>query len=302
MSSDAGLCRTCWTWNIAGELVCKRCGTAMAFVPEEIAAELYQERERKTARKERFYKSLPVVLPVLLALIVFGGFRLVNAVARELGPVPGYDLPSGFRVNLVEPFKNRPLRFDPCTTQHYVINPTNAPPSAVKDVRGAVRRLEEATGMKFVYDGISHEPGHWERPLVDEQRYGERWAPILIAWVPYDQLFFPDDYTYAAALPAWATNSDGDLVTVGGTILVNASRTQRPGFGTGWTWGHVLMHEWGHIVGLGHIDDEQQVMHQWAKPDDGKWGDGDLIGLRAMGRRGGCQNQPQVEDYEEPLE
>jgi hypothetical protein len=198
----------------------------------------------------------------------------------------------------MEPFTSRPLRFDPCTKQHYVINPNGAPDGGIKDVHGSVRRLEEATGMDFVYDGISHEPGHWDRALVDEQRYGKRWSPILVTWVPYDLLFFPDDWTYAAAQPRWTTNSNDELVTVSGTILLNGSRTQRPGFGQGWTWGHVLMHEWGHIVGLGHISDPQQVMHEWAKPDDGKWGDGDLVGLRAMGKGGGCQTQPNVEDHE----
>jgi hypothetical protein len=278
--------------------VCKRCSTALSFVPEEVAQEIYETRERKNARRQGFVKTLPVLVPMLLAVIGFSGFHLVKAVAREVGPIEGPESPKGFKVLAMETLTSRPLRFDPCTKQHYVINPNGAPDGGIKDVHGAVRRIEEASGIDFVYDGLSHEPGHWDRALVDEQRYGKRWSPVLVTWVPYDLIFFPDDWTYAAAQPLWTRNSEDQLVTVSGTILLNGSRTQRSGFDTGWTWGHVLMHEWGHVLGLGHVSDPQQVMHKWHKPDDGKWGDGDLIGLQAMGRKAGCQTQPKVEDYD----
>jgi hypothetical protein len=52
-----------------------------------------------------------------------------------------------------------PVRWNPCEPVHYVINPTNATPTGVADVREAFRRLAEVTGMTYVEDGTTDEVG-----------------------------------------------------------------------------------------------------------------------------------------------
>ena len=43
-----------------------------------------------------------------------------------------------------------------------------------------------------------------------------------------------------------------------------------------------MLHELAHVVGLGHVDDPEQVMHDTVLGKAAS-GDGDLRGLRAVG-------------------
>ncbi|MBI3649388.1 MAG: matrixin family metalloprotease, partial [Actinobacteria bacterium] len=63
------------------------------------------------------------------------------------------------------------------------------------------------------------------------------------------------------------------------------------GFDSRYSDGLVLMHELGHIVGLDHVKDPNEVMFEsrvlpGAAVDD--WGPGDLEGLHLLGRDAGC--------------
>ncbi|MGH9164372.1 MAG: hypothetical protein ACRDZW_02520, partial [Acidimicrobiales bacterium] len=51
----------------------------------------------------------------------------------------------------------RPIRWNPCESIHYVINPASAPPTGVADVREGFSRIAAATGMTFVDDGLTDE-------------------------------------------------------------------------------------------------------------------------------------------------
>ncbi len=57
---------------------------------------------------------------------------------------------------------------------------------------------------------------------------------------------------------------DGDEVLTWrrGTVVINSSfNWLTPGFGSGTTLGKLLMHELGHVVGLGHAEGRPQVMY-----------------------------------------
>ena len=88
--------------------------------------------------------------------------------------------------------------------------------------------------------------------------------------------------------PSWVYRS--------GSIVVNARYPMATGFASRDTLGPTLMHEWGHVLGLGHVADGGELM--WSPDVQGAdpfpaamqsdWGEGDLVGLRELGRSAGC--------------
>ncbi len=197
----------------------------------------------------------------------------------------------------------RPVRFPACEPVHYVLNDALAPPGAVEDVHAAVDRLAEATGLRFVYDGPTDERLDAERPAYQPERYGERWAPILIGWSALGTGAGPD-----AAGDDIVVAGRGDPIRVGdslvsGILELNADvildrETQERlpgGFGEGITRGRVLLHELGHVMGLGHVSSRAQLMYPELAEhtsSTAKFGVGDRVGLRLVGREAGCLEPP----------
>jgi hypothetical protein len=186
-----------------------------------------------------------------------------------------------------------PVRFNPCEPIHYVVNAALAPPGAVDDLQEAIRRLEAASGLTFVNDGPTNERAETSRPRIQPERYGPRWAPVLIAW-DHGERFRMD-----ATNPAGGQPAPVNTVTVTGVLIVNvdALADGRPlanGFGPGTTWGRVFMHELGHLVGLGHVARSDQIMFAELAVQSGasEYHAGDLAGLRLIGREAGCLPTP----------
>jgi hypothetical protein len=72
-----------------------------------------------------------------------------------------------------------------------------------------------------------------------------------------------------------------------------------PGFDDRATsWGSTILHELGHLVGLGHVDDRGELMA--VTPGEGpvRFGPGDLRGLAAIGADHGCVDVPRPQPVE----
>lgn len=198
----------------------------------------------------------------------------------------------GFRFRFVDATTNEPVRYA-CAPIHYVINPRLAPPGGIDDVHRAMEETSEASGLDFVYDGETSERPSQVRPPHQPERYGDRWAPLLLAWAP--DLGMPAGTGEAAGLggSTFRTNDEGQSVYVTGMAVFNAGVDLRSGYG-GQTWGQVIVHEMGHVVGLDHIEDPSSVMNSVMTLRPATWGDGDRKGLWELGLGRECLRAPAV--------
>ena len=95
-------------------------------------------------------------------------------------------VPSGFAASFSPMMRGpggTPIRWNPCEPIHYVVNLENAPESATADVTRAMQRIENASGLSFVFDGSTDEVPSLDRESYQPARYGDVWAPVLIGWV-----------------------------------------------------------------------------------------------------------------------
>jgi hypothetical protein len=186
----------------------------------------------------------------------------------------------------------RPVRYDPCTDVHYVVNPAGAPAGAVGEVQAAFDRLGQATGIHFVYDGPTAERHvHFgQRKAFQPALYGDRWAPLLISWADEraEPLLAGGTLGYGGSTSYWSGSSDEAYVT-GEVVFDTEQAALRPGFGSGLTRGNLVLHEIGHVAGLDHTDDRGQLMYAsiHGQTPDG-YAAGDRARLAKLGAGAGC--------------
>jgi len=187
-----------------------------------------------------------------------------------------------------------PVRWNPCAPIHFVTNLAEAPPGALAEVNQAVAAVSAATGISFVWDGATSELPSLARPVSNRQAYPESTeSPVLIAWAgPSDtDLYGSNPNLTGVGLASWVNIAGGQRAYVTGQIAINTvtTATMRPGFGAGITVGQLLLHELGHVMGLGHTTDPTQIMFPVQLPlPSASYGAGDLTGLAHLGAAAGC--------------
>jgi len=189
-----------------------------------------------------------------------------------------------------------PARFNPCAAVHYVTNLAEAPAGAASTVSTVLSRITAATGVSFVFDGPTAEVPSTTRGAYQPTRYGSRWAPVVIAWAKASQSnLLPGGNVIGEGGSTWVAYSGGPKVFVTGEVVIDADRTATmdSGFGPGASVGGLLLHELGHVMGLGHTQDPNQVMYPaLLRVASAQYGAGDLAGLGHLGRTAGCLTTP----------
>lgn len=198
--------------------------------------------------------------------------------------VPRY-VPQGPREYRLWTWAGHVSRWDPCRTIGYRVNLEQAPANVLADVKRAVARISEATGLRFAYLGTTTTVPDEGAPSGD--------ADVLVAWRT------PEQYDFGNAAAVAPGHSYGGYETTAGTpvnritdgaVVVNTdyNGALAPGFGPG-ARGELLMHELAHVVGLEHVRDSSQVMYPTILPaSPARFGAGDLAGLEAVGAGQGC--------------
>ena len=198
---------------------------------------------------------------------------------------PAYD-PRG-RARSYEFLNARRTRWDSCRVIRWTFNDSRAPRRGLDQVKEAVRRVRAATGLELEYVGKTE---HQANP------YGEHvpGAAVVVGWRSARTF---RTYTGSPDVVGLAGQKyDTGYRDAQGPVnrarqagmILNASRELRGGFGRGVTWGEVLVHELGHVVGLGHVGSSKQVMHAMTTDYNANLGAGDLTGMRQVGDTRGC--------------
>lgn len=178
-----------------------------------------------------------------------------------------------------------PASYDPCRPIHYVTRLQGAPPGGAAAVSSAVAAVSAATGLRFVDDGATDEAPSGQRAPFQPDRYGDRWVPVLIAWVtPAEAPDFASDVAGQAGSLA-LTGQNGRSVFVTGQIELDRAKfaaiLQQP-LGAA-AARLIVMHELGHLVGLAHVNDPAELMYATTGVAL-DYGPGDRTGLAELGR------------------
>jgi hypothetical protein len=228
-----------------------------------------------------------------------------NGIVRD-GVRPAFD----YTFLFVKQGGCQPVRFNPCQPVRYAVNRRMATDADVADLTEALAKLSAATGLEFQRVADTDEDPR-RVPQPRRQPDGTfAWAPVVIGWSHLgtgDSLRGRNDQR---ADPAIVVGGGGrpeivnEVIVTGNLVLnldaVTDTDTRNPvphGFGTGVNWGRIILHELAHVIGLGHVESRTSIMNEALTQQtlsSSEWGVGDLIGLRQLGREGGCVTVPPV--------
>jgi hypothetical protein len=207
---------------------------------------------------------------------------LAGDVRRLVVTVAGFGDPRAYRV--AASYRGLPVRWDPCRTITYRTNLAEAPASAKADLAEAIRRLAQATGLRFRSLGSTR------------QVYGAKGfrydADVDVAWTTPSE-----SPVLGGSTAGYGGTTDGSVsrgrerYTHGFVVVDRDKMASLPaGFGAGATQGLVLLHELGHLAGLAHVTAADQLMQASPQSDSraALYGAGDLSGLARLGSSAGC--------------
>jgi len=226
----------------------------------------------------------------VLTLVV----ALVAALAPVLsaaGPAAAATAPYSLRYIVLGYHKQVVARWNPCRAHTYKVNLAAVPSASKKailaETQTAVRLLGAKTGMSFVYKGATAEV-----PRVGS--YDRQSADVIIAYTTPSRT----NYSLAGAIVGQGGYNPGWKSTTGTAAIAKAMivldtpdllRNYSPGFGPGRHRANVLLHELGHVVGLGHASSARLLMNPYITGyTPSGYAAGDTTGLAAVGRRAGC--------------
>lgn len=201
--------------------------------------------------------------------------RLVGLGGERLGAAPVVpDGPGSYQFLQTQPQTDEPVGYDPCRVIEVEVNPEGAPEGYDELVDTAIAHTSGATGLRFERIGLTD-----RRPpkLTTARR-----QPVLVAFATSDEV------------PELA----GDVAGIGGSTYVERGFRDRR-----YVTGQVVLdadvfedisedrypaaqaivdHEFGHLVGLDHVDDPRELMYA-ENVGLTTYGPGDLKGLARLG-------------------
>ena len=204
---------------------------------------------------------------------------------RLLAPSMSGPAASSYAFIATNPDGVTPVTFDPCRPIHYVVRSSGAPAEGDVLLTEAIERISTATGLQFIADGATDELPSAERANFQPDRYGDRWAPVLIAWSSPTEFNDLAGSVIGVASSAPVETDDGGQALVSGQVALDTAQLSdllQYNGGRSITVA-TITHELAHLVGLAHVDDPQQLMYPSARPLVTNLGSGDRAGLAALG-------------------
>ena len=210
-----------------------------------------------------------------------------SASSKPLGTPPAAPNPAGpYEFMMTQQHGSGPVAWDPCRPVRFVVNPAGAPASGDAAIRDAISRVASATGLTFLDAGTTTELWSKDREPYQPDRYGKKWAPLLISWS--NETATPSLGGYVDGIGGATPRSDtkGNEIYVSGQLVLDSQDLAQllvEDHGADRVRA-VVQHELGHVIGLDHVADPKQLMYTEGSPlQTDEWGNGDLAGLRLLG-------------------
>jgi hypothetical protein len=172
---------------------------------------------------------------------------------------------------------DEPVAWSPCEPIEYVVNPDGAPDDWEDLLDDAVTTISEATGLVFDDGGTTD-----DRDFDGRFGLGGRPEPVLVGWADADEVGGLEGDVAGLAGPISRGNGVIQHYVTGRVVLdrdafaeledaLDGFRRQRA----------IVVHELGHLVGLDHVEDPDELMYR----DTGalELGPGDRSGLAILG-------------------
>ncbi len=192
---------------------------------------------------------------------------------------------TGFGFLVTQPNSTLPVRYNPCAPIHYVVDINEAPSYGLQLVQNAFSEISQATGLQFIYDGTTSELPSSSRPAYVNGAPN----PILVSWEHNGETSY---------LPS--SNTSGEVVGMGGSQYMYNSAAGQYQYVSGEAaisssyplsedeTIHLVLHELGHVIGLGHTNETSQIMYPYDEASPITYQSGDLQGLAQLGLASGC--------------
>lgn len=168
-----------------------------------------------------------------------------------------------------QPGSGDPVGFSPCGPVEVVVNPEGAPEAYSRLVSESLARVSAASGLQL--DLLGTTGTRWS------EQGGEPGAPVLISWAGSTSVPELSGRTAGLGGATFVTLPDGRSWHASGQVVLDVDAD----LGEEGT-AAVLDHELGHVLGLDHVTDPDELM---AAENGGQtgFGPGDLEGLAALG-------------------
>ncbi len=175
-----------------------------------------------------------------------------------------------------------PVRWSSCAPIEVVVNDALAPSGAEDLVERGIAEVAAASGLTISVVGRTDEEPSRKRS-AEQPRYGAGWAPVLIAWTTPELDPGLEGDVVGLGGGAALTDQSGVGRYVSGQITLDAPQVERilaRPFGAQEALATV-MHEMGHVLGLGHVESQGELMAE--RGGVSYLGPGDKAGLAAAG-------------------
>jgi hypothetical protein len=196
--------------------------------------------------------------------------------------------------------KRVPVRWNPCQPIEYQIDLEDAPPGTPSAIAGAVEQASAATRIPFRSLGATTQDTH---VLLNHAYFANAlravYRPVLIDVVSHREFrtYGQARRVLAFAHPERGNGTLDDQYVAGVVVVDGGARYAASGR---WSLQLVIQHELGHLLGLAHVRDGEELMfsievarHTVPASISG-WGPGDLEGLERLGADQGCLERVRV--------
>lgn len=230
-----------------------------------------------------FLVAVLLVCAVVLLGVLLPGVLPLGVRTRLGMAAPQADAAGGYAFLAHQPGDPQaPVAYDSCTPVRVQVNPDGGPADAVALVQRAMARVDAASGLRLQYAGLSTSRPQWRSSYLPAQVAAG--SPVLVSWATPQEVPQLGGAVAGIGGSVWVAEGGGERHYVTGGVTLDsgafAELAQRPDAEA--EEEAIVLHEFGHLVGLAHVDDPDELMYR-RNVGRTDFGPGDLAGLARLG-------------------